>query len=348
MAADAAHHPASNRRLRHLWPVAAAALVGGGLIAALAAGWDGGRWFHEVWKSFRAVSFVYVVPALALQTLQMLFSAYACFRILQHAYPGAQIRRLPVFACYATGVALNCFLPANGGMLVTILMLVAVVEPATFAGVVGAAAVEKLFFAVAGMLVYLYLFLGVGGSFALKFGAESRHPWVTTLAVLAVVAVVAVAMRLGWRWLRGVWAQAKQGGRILADRRAYVRHVLVPQLLSWCCRAGVIAVLLVAYGIPVGFQRTMLLIGGNSLANVASVTPGGIGVSQALNVASLHDATSSATASAYSVGQQLLATAWNVVLALVFLGAAFGWAGARRLVKQSLGGARERSAERLS
>lgn len=347
MPAATAHHPAPHGRPRRIWLAVAAALVGGVALAALASGWDAGAWLHAAWRSFRSISAVYLVPVLALQTLQLLLSAYAWFRILEHAYPD-RVGRREVLACCSAGAALNSFLPANAGTLVTLLMLVAVIEPATLAGVVGSAAVEKLFWAFQALLLWAYLFFAVGGTFALKFGAESRHPWVTTLVVLVLVGVVAVVARVGWRWLRRTWEQAKHGGAILGDRRAYVRGVFVPQLASWWCRAAGIAVLFLAFGIPLGFERVMLVLGGNTLGSNVSVTPGGIGVNQALSVASLHGATSSATAGAFSITQQLLTTAWNVVLALVFLVAAFGWAGGRRLLAQTWGGARDQLRERLS
>jgi uncharacterized membrane protein YbhN (UPF0104 family) len=97
-------------------------------------------------------------------------------------------------------------------------------------------------------------------------------------------------------------AAGKQGWRILSDRRAYLTRVVVPQLLGWCCELAVVGVLLAAYGIPVGFHTIVSVMGGNQLANVASVTPGGVGVNQVFNVASLHEATDPATASAYSIG----------------------------------------------
>jgi uncharacterized membrane protein YbhN (UPF0104 family) len=134
---------------------------------------------------------------------------------------------------------------------------------------------------------------------------------------------------------------AKQGGKILSNRRAYVTKVLFPQLLAWCCKVGVVAILLAAYGIPVGFHTLFSVLGGNTLANVASLTPGGVGVNQAFNVASLHEATSAATASAYSVGHQLLSTVWNIALAAVLVAVAFGRSGGKRLVEDSSARARE-------
>jgi len=55
---------------------------------------------------------------------------------------------------------------------------------------------------------------------------------------------------------------------------------------------------------------------------------------------------SSAAASAYSIGNQLLTTAWNIAFAAAVVAAAFGRAGGRRLVAQSSAGARELNAER--
>ena len=77
------------------------------------------------------------------------------------------------------------------------------------------------------------------------------------------------------------------------------------------------AVFLAAYDIPVSFDTLMRLAGGNSIANVTSVTPGGAGVNQAFNVASLNGITNATTATAYSVAQQLVTTAWNILFAIV-------------------------------
>ena len=153
------------------------------------------------------------------------------------------------------------------------------------------------------------------------------------------------ALKLASTWFRRRWEEARAGGKILSDKRAYVRRVLVPQMLSWGCKIGIVAVLLAAYGIPVGFHTVFSVIGGNSLAGVASLTPGGVGINQALHVASLHEVTSAANASAYSIGQQLVTTVWNIVLAVVLVGFAFGRSGGKRLVADSSTQARQLQAE---
>ena len=50
-------------------------------------------------------------------------------------------------------------------------------------------------------------------------------------------------------------------------------------------------VFLAAYSIPVTFDSVMSVIGSSSAANMASVTPGAVGVTQAANAAALNDYT---------------------------------------------------------
>jgi hypothetical protein len=89
----------------------------------------------------------------------------------------------------------------------------------------------------------------------------------------------------------------------------------------------------------------MSVAGGNSIANTVSVTPGGVGINQAANVAALGGYTDAATATAYSLGQQLAVTAWNVAFALVIVLWAFGWSGGKVLVEQSYADAKTKVAE---
>ena len=147
--------------------------------------------------------------------------------------------------------------------------------------------------------------------------------------------------------LRGLWGRAKQGGAILAKPRAYVLKVLIPELGSWLCKLVVVAVFLAAYGIPVTLHTVMTVVGGNSLANVVSVTPGGAGVNQAVNAATLtREDVDRETALAYSTGQQLITTAWSVGLAVLLVAVVFGWSGGKSLVASSYREAKTRAPSR--
>ena len=174
------------------------------------------------------------------------------------------------------------------------------------------------------------------GSFDLQLPALHDHPVVALAIVAGAGMLLLVLGRIFWRKLQGLWAKALQGGAILARRREYALKVALPSFVrAWLAKLGVIAVFLTAYGITVSFHTVMSVVGGNSIANTVSVTPGGVGVNQATNVAALNDVTDAATATAYSLGQQLAITAWNIAFAVVLVIWAFGWTGGKLLVEQS-------------
>ena len=302
-------------------------------------------WLDELWESLKAISIQYIVAGLALQTVQTTLTALGWYFILRAGYPNASIPYRSILAAYAAGVAMNGFLPANIGTFSSLLMYTALIAGATFSGVLGAMVVQKIFFTVAGTAVYLYLFLSVPGSFGLQLGWFEAHRVLAVVLIAGGIVLITVLVRSFWGRLKGLWEQAKAGGAILGDRRAYFVRVVLPSLGAWLAKLGVTGVFLAAYGIPVTFHTIMSVIGGNSLANTVSATPGGAGVNQAVNVASLNDVTDSATATAYSVGQQLTVTVFNVAFACVLVVWAFGWLGGRALVTDSYEGAKEKVSE---
>jgi len=59
----------------------------------------------------------------------------------------------------------------------------------------------------------------------------------------------------------------------------------------------------------------------------------------------LNGITDATTATAYSVAQQLVTTAWNILLAIVLVVWAFGWSGGKQLVGDSYAEAKQKAAE---
>jgi uncharacterized membrane protein YbhN (UPF0104 family) len=298
-------------------------------------GVDVAGWFSSMWDALTGIGLGYLVAGWSLQTLQTALTALGWYFILRAGYPREPVPYRQVLAAYATGVALNGFLPANIGTVVMLLMFVAIIPGANFAGVLGGALVQKIFFTLAGAFVYVYLFASVPGTFERQFELPHDDP-VLTLAILAgAVLLVVVLVRIFRRKLHGVVEKAKQGGAILARPREYLLRVVLPSFGAWLAKLGVIAVFLSGYGIAVTFHTVMSVMGGNSIANTVSVTPGGVGVNQATNAAALSGVTDAATATAYSLGQQLAVTTWNIGFAVVLVIWAFGWSGGRLLVEQS-------------
>jgi uncharacterized membrane protein YbhN (UPF0104 family) len=323
-----------------------------GLVVLLAllhlAGVDVWGWLEELWDTVTEISFGYIVLGCLFQGLQTTLTALGWYGILRYAYPGG-VTFMPVLASYAAGVALNNFLPANIGTFVSLLMYVAVVRGATFPGILAGYVVQKIFYLIVGTLIYVYLFIAVAGSFDFRFGGErdavTGHPVLTLAIVAGAIFLILMLLRVFWAWVKKMWAKAKQGAAILGDLRSYLKLVLLPQAGGYVAKVGVIVVFLAAYGIPVTFGSVMAVLGSNQLANILSITPGGVGVNQAFNAFALDSYTSSTTATAYSVAQQLITTAFNVGFAVVLVCFVFGWSGGSKLVRESYSGAKDKAAE---
>jgi uncharacterized membrane protein YbhN (UPF0104 family) len=317
------------------------------VIAAVAAllGWDIRGWFSNLWDTLTGIGAGYLVAGAFFQTLQTFLKAIAWYWILAYAYGRENMSGLKVLAAYSASVALNGFLPANLGTLAMMFMFLTFVVGSTFPGVFTAYLVQKIFFTVIGAVVYLYLFLTVGGSFDIKFSWVSDHKGLTAVILIGGAVLLVIAIRVIMTKARAFIEKAKDGGEIMRYPRAYFARVFIPQFLGWSAGLAVIAVFLAAYAIPVTFHTVMSVVGGNSLANVTAVTPGSVGVTQAFNVASLNDVTTAKNATAYSIGQQLFTTAWNIVVALVLMVWAFGWTGGKELVTKSYGDAKDKAAE---
>ena len=349
-AAPQASAPPDRERVHRRLERIAAWIIGVVVVLAFlrVCGVDVWGWIQQLWDTVTEISAVYVVLGCIFQGLQTVFTALGWYGILKYAYRG-QVTFMPVLASYATGVALNNFLPANIGTLVTLLMYVAIIEHANFPGVLAGYVVQKIFYFIIGTLIYIYLFAEVAGSFSFQFGgirdAISGH-WVLIIVIVAGSGfLIYVLLRRFWAWFKKMWAKAKEGAAILGDLHAYLRTVLLPQVLGYISKVLVIIVFLAAYSIPITFGSVMSVLGSNQLANILSVTPGGVGVNQAFNSFALSSYTSSTTATAYSLGQQLVTTAFNVVFALVLVCVVFGWSGGSQLVRQSYADAKVQAKE---
>ena len=336
--------PSRRRRLVKVggWLVGIALLV----VVLNLLGIDVRGWLSDLWDQIRDVPPGYIVAALTFQSAQTFFAGLSYYGILRAAYPD-QVELWPIVTAYAAGVAMNNFLPANIGTFTTLLMFVAIIPACTFPGAIAAYLVQKIFFTIAGTFVYLYLFLSVPGTFDENLGNISENPVTTILIAVGGVFLIVILCRIFWRQVKKLWLKAKQGGAILAHPKEYLTRAFLPSLLSWLCKLAVIGIFLAAFTIPVTFESIMWVTGSGSLANVVSFTPGAVGITQATNALALDTCCDVArdTAVDYSTAQQLITTAWNVLLATVLVVWVFGWTGGKLLVTESYDDAKEKVAE---
>ena len=286
-----------------------------------------------------------LVAGILLQTAQTSLAALAWVAILRAALPRAQVSFRLVLACYAAAVAMNGFLPANIGTWVMLIMFTTLLVGATFTAMLSAIAVQKIPFSIFNIAVYLYLFISISGSFSVKLGFVEDHQGLIALIAIGGVVLIALLARVFWERLEGVRRQLLAGGAILGAPRQMLLKVALPELGSYIARLAIVGVFLGAYGIPATFHNIATVTASNSISNSVSATPGGVGVTQALNTTALRGETDPQTATAYSVSQQLVTTAWNVVFAVIMVSWVFGWTGGRELVRSSYEDAKVRSRE---
>jgi uncharacterized membrane protein YbhN (UPF0104 family) len=305
-------------------------------------------WIRDLFDKVGQVPVWAILAGVLLESVQTSLAALAWFGILRAALPRATLPFRLVLASYAVAVALNGFLPANLGTFVMLVMFTTLIAGATFPLVFSGLIVEKIPFSILNVALYLYLFVTVSGSFSIKLGFLADHVGLVVLLALSAIVLLVLLARVFWERLAKIRAQLLAGGAILRQPRQALIRLGLPVLGSYLARLAIVAVFLGAYGIPVSFHNVATVTASNSISNSVSATPGGVGVTQAMNSAALSGEASAKDATAYSIGQQLIISAWDMVFAIVLVSWVFGWSGGKQLVKSSYVEAKTKSREMRS
>jgi uncharacterized membrane protein YbhN (UPF0104 family) len=290
-------------------------------------------WLDKLWDNLTAVSIPLLILGLACQTAQTCLVALAWRNILNSAYPDERIGYRTTLSYYAGGNGLNALLPASAGTVAMLGLFRTSIPGSTVAGLVGATFVENIFFAVVGALIYLWLFLGVAGSFDVHLGWFSDHWVVLTIIVVGGAALIFLVGRMLWHRMRNTWENAKEGGAILSHPRRFMVQVVGVESLSYVARMGVNATFMYAFHIPVSLTNVFLIVAAASVSSTVAIAPGAVGAQTALASVVLKGVAPQSAIAAYSIGQQVITTAWNVAFGLTLLATSIGWKETRGLIR---------------
>ena len=259
----------------------------------------------------------YLLPALALQLLTLLFRALAWRGVLVAAYPGRRIPVPTVAGAYAAGVALNAFTPARGGELAKVLIARARI-PGTAVATLAASltVVMAIDGVIGGVLICTLWATGVMPALPSLPGAVAVE--LALAAAVAAAAAIAALYRLRPELVRRVACRAAQGLSILRQPGRYACTVLPFQIAAWWCRIGVVFLVLAAFGIEASLATAALVVVLNGASTLVPV-PGGAGTQQVLAAYALQGAVSAATAVSFSLGMQVGVTMVNTTVGLVAL-----------------------------
>lgn len=286
-------------------------------------------WVRDVFDQIRTISLPLLLLALGLHTCETLLNALAWRNVLAAAYPRRGADFKPILGAYGGGIALNAVLPAQAGTVAMLGLLRARIRGSTVLGVLGAGVVQNAFFLLTGAFLCVVLVVSRPAAFDLKAGWLTDH---LLLGAGVLLALAIVAWVLGGRF-RDRLTAAREGAAILRSPRRYAGQVLAVELASYVVRMAVTAVFMFAYDVPVSVRAVLLVTAVNSLSTTFAATPGGVGTQQALASIALRNYAPAHIVTAYSLGQQLILTAWDVVLGFVLLWATIGWRATHQLVR---------------
>jgi hypothetical protein len=254
----------------------------------------------------------FLALAVGLQLATLAFRALAWRGVLAAAYPRERIPLARVGCAYATGVALNAFLPARGGEAAKVALTRAQIPGSSLTTVAASLSVVLALDAALGAVLIATLW---------GFGVVPALPAVPSMGLLTaaagIVAATAVVIALAARRfapavLRTLTAAAR-GFAVLRSPWLYLRTVLPFQLAAWGCRIGVVYLVLQAFRIEAGLAAAALIVVCNGLSTAVPV-PGGAGSQQVLATYALQGAISTAGAVSFSLGMQVGVTVVNTAV----------------------------------
>jgi uncharacterized membrane protein YbhN (UPF0104 family) len=305
-----------------------------------------GEFFHAVGVFFdqlAGVGWTALAIGLALHFARLLTRTVAWRNILAASYPDERWRWIPIAKAYIGGVGINSIVPGRAGDLVK-LYLVHREQPATtYTTLASTLVTETLLDLVLATAIFLWaLTQGVLPSLDV-LPSIPAFDWGWLFQNSRVTAIVVIGLTIGAIWFAH-WASVhveefKQrvglGFAILRDRGRYVREVASWQLLSWVLRIASLYWFLRAFHVHASIHNALLAQVVDSLSTLLPFSPGGAGTKQGLLVYVLHEQASAAQLLAFSVGQYVAVTAFNVVIGAVAIFTSLGTLRLRKVIGQA-------------
>ena len=300
--------------------------------------WD---WVAGVFGRIGDVSIYWLVLAVALKTAESAFIALGWRNILHAAYPRSGLSFKTAWGASQGGTAINAVTPAQAGTAAMIGIFRTSIRGSSVAGVTSATVVQSLFFTavsvlmVIGVAIFRPRTVSKGTPSDETGGFFASHPVLIPVVALVVLAALVFFWPRLKPWLLSTWHKAKKGAAIFSDWGRYAREVALPSGASYCCRIGVNVIFMAAFGIPVTVYTVFLVASSHMLSGIFAITPGGVGQTQALDIATLRGHASSSDIAAFSITQDSVLTIWNVVLGVVVMLWAFGFQQVKELLRKS-------------
>jgi len=305
-----------------------------------------GEFFHAVRVFFdhlAGVGWTALAIGLAIHFARLLTRTVAWRNILVASYPDERWRWLPVAKAYLGGVGINSILPGRAGDVVK-LYLVHREQPATtYTTLASTLVTETLLDLVLATAIFVWaLTQGVLPSLhvlpsipAFDWGWLFQSPKVTATAVVALTVGAIWFLHWASRHIADFKHHVGQGFAILHDRSRYLREVVTWQFLSWVLRIASLYWFLRAFHVHASIHNALLAQVVDSLSTLLPFSPGGAGTKQGLLVFVLHGQAAASTLLAFSVGQYVAVTVFNVAIGAIAIFTSIGTLRLRTILRRA-------------
>jgi uncharacterized membrane protein YbhN (UPF0104 family) len=286
------------------------------------------EFFHAVavfFDELASVGWGALAIALGLHFGKLVLRAFAWRNILAAAYPETRMPWRSVFGAYVAGVGVNSIVPGRGGDLVKLFLVRHRVAATTYTTLASTLLAETVLDLVLALAIFLWaLTQGVLPGLhvlpnlpSFDWGWLLRH----TKASATVVALLTVGAIALWWWasqhVSDFRARIGLGLVILRDRPRYLREVASWQLASWVLRIASLYFFLEAFHVHASIHNALLAQVVDSLSTLLPFSPGGVGTKQGFLVFVLKGEASTSRLLAFSVGQYVAVTLFNVAIGAI-------------------------------
>ena len=299
-----------------------------GVIVAVVAGavalvwWRGPDW-GLVGDAFTAVTWEWVLAAIALNLLSVVVRAVAWDTVIKQAMPAPHPRFRSVFAAFSVGLLANAVLPGRIGELARVAVLTRRLagRNGAWASLIGSVFAHRLFDLLPAMALVVWVLLTV----------ELPH-WALTSLIVAVAvgfAMLTFGVASARRHQRSVLDELGPVRRIVTMARhgLGVLHAPLPaaiaallQCVGWVCQLLAVYTTMRAFQIDEPLSTAGLVLVLMNIATVFPLWPGNVGLVQAAVALPLVSyGVAYARGFAFGIGLQAIEASVGVAFGLIFL-----------------------------
>lgn len=270
----------------------------------------------------RDVAWLPVLFGLLCHAAKMSVRSRAWRNVLAAAYPESHVRWRTVLGAYAAAAGVNAIVPVRGGDVLKLYLLRHRIDGSSYPTLASSLLVETITDLTLSSLLLAWALAAhvlpgvrlVRRLPGIDWSWLFRHPRLAVVLVGVALVASFVAGLLAAARIAAFRQRIAQGLAVLHTPGAYVRGVVSLQLLDWSLRIATIYFFLRAFHIPATLDNALRVQVTQSVAAILPLTPSGIGTKQALLVYVLAHQETRVALLSFSVGMELVLTAWNAAV----------------------------------